>query len=172
MWICAIKTALGQKCDTAEGVPVEKVTKILQPVMIVPLPAPNCQTDWNYNEHGNDWVCRCNEGLEQSPIDMPFGSSLELLKFGIYLGSMPSSTTSTCLETRFTSFTKLTCSESNSKMTKMEILSTTVSEPFTISMELFIMRWRSESTHQVNFIYNNKFKAEHTIAGHTYKMEI
>jgi len=81
LWICAIKTALGQKCDTAEGVAVEKVTKILQPVMIVPLPAPNCETDWNYNEHGNDWVCRCNEGLEQSPIDMPFGSSLELLKF-------------------------------------------------------------------------------------------
>lgn len=48
--------------------------------MIVPLPAPNCATDWNYDIHGDDWVCRCNEGLEQSPIDLPFGSSLELLK--------------------------------------------------------------------------------------------
>lgn len=81
LWICALKTALGQKCDTTEGVAIEKVTHVVQPVMIVPLPAPNCETDWNYDSHGDDWVCRCNEGLEQSPIDLPWGSSLELLKF-------------------------------------------------------------------------------------------
>ena len=83
MWICAIKTALGLKCDTTDGVVVEKILKIVQPVMIVPLPAPNCATDWNYDVHGDDWVCRCNEGLEQSPIDLPFGSSLEYLKYGL-----------------------------------------------------------------------------------------
>jgi len=43
---------------------VVKTLKIVQPVMIVPLPAPNCATDWNYDVHGDDWVCRCNEGLE------------------------------------------------------------------------------------------------------------
>ena len=32
--------------------------------MIIPLPSPDCATDWNYNFHGMDWVCRCNEGLE------------------------------------------------------------------------------------------------------------
>ncbi len=39
--------------------------------MIIPLPSPDCVTDWNYNFHGMDWVCKCNEGLEQSPIDLP-----------------------------------------------------------------------------------------------------
>jgi hypothetical protein len=24
---------------------------------------------------GNNWICRCNEGDEQSPIDLPFPSS-------------------------------------------------------------------------------------------------
>lgn len=39
--------------------------------MIIPLPSPDCATDWNYNFHGMDWVCNCNEGLEQSPINLP-----------------------------------------------------------------------------------------------------
>jgi len=56
-----------------EAVPVVVQPKILQPVMIVPLPSPDCASDWNYDQHGADWVCRCNEGLEQSPIDLPFG---------------------------------------------------------------------------------------------------
>ena len=30
--------------------------------MIVPLPSPDCSKDWNYNFHGMDWVCKCNEG--------------------------------------------------------------------------------------------------------------
>ena len=38
--------------------------KILQPLMIIPLPSPDCAVDWNYNFHGMDWVCKCNEGLE------------------------------------------------------------------------------------------------------------
>ena len=32
--------------------------------MIIPLPSQNCESDWNYNFHGLDWVCKCNEGLE------------------------------------------------------------------------------------------------------------
>ena len=30
--------------------------------MIVPLASPDCAVDWNYNFHGMDWVCKCNEG--------------------------------------------------------------------------------------------------------------
>lgn len=47
--------------------------------MIVPLPSPNCATDWNYNFHGMDWVCKCNEGMEQSPIDLPHAAEAEEL---------------------------------------------------------------------------------------------
>ena len=32
--------------------------------MIIPLPSPDCATDWNYNFHGMDLIFRCNEGLE------------------------------------------------------------------------------------------------------------
>jgi hypothetical protein len=37
----------------------------------MPIPAPDCLIEWNYNHHGADWQCRCNEGYEQSPIDIP-----------------------------------------------------------------------------------------------------
>lgn len=72
-WVCKIKEALGLKCDLTDGVATVKKIKVTQPVMIVPLPSPDCATDWNYDLHGTDWVCNCNEGLEQSPIDLPFG---------------------------------------------------------------------------------------------------
>jgi len=72
-WVCKVKESLGLTCEAEEPTPVVKKNKVLQPVMIVPLPSPDCATDWNYDQHGADWVCRCNEGLEQSPIDLPFG---------------------------------------------------------------------------------------------------
>jgi len=61
---CAIQTELKMKCDTDEKKPTGPKQKILQPLMIIPLPSPNCESDWNYNFHGMDWVCKCNEGLE------------------------------------------------------------------------------------------------------------
>lgn len=33
-------------------------------MIIIPLPSPDCETDWNYNQHGQDWKCRCDDGLE------------------------------------------------------------------------------------------------------------
>lgn len=72
-WICASKKALGQTCETTDGVNVVQTEKVVQPIIIVPLPSPNCATDWNYNSHGSDWKCRCNEGREQSPIDLDIG---------------------------------------------------------------------------------------------------
>jgi hypothetical protein len=49
--------------------------------MIVPLPSPDCEKDWNYNFHGEEWVCRCNEGREQSPINLPNVAQLELIEY-------------------------------------------------------------------------------------------
>jgi hypothetical protein len=66
-WICKLTEITGgPKCDltTTAGVDVKEVEEVLQPLIIIPLPSPNCATDWNYNEHGADWKCRCNEGRE------------------------------------------------------------------------------------------------------------
>ena len=53
--------------------------------MIIPLPSPDCVTDWNYNFHGMDWVCKCNEGREQSPIDLPDTKGGIELRFNLFL---------------------------------------------------------------------------------------
>ena len=61
---CDIKTILGQPCEKKDAVASIPKKKMLQPLMIIPLPSPDCETDWNYNFHGDDWVCKCNEGHE------------------------------------------------------------------------------------------------------------
>ena len=53
--------------------------------MVIPIAAPNCKYDWNYNYHGQNWVCNCNEGLEQSPIDLPLNSLIDNVKYVILL---------------------------------------------------------------------------------------
>lgn len=55
---------MGKKCEDDDGEKKAPKKKILQPLMIIPLPSPDCAVDWNYNFHGMDWVCKCNEGLE------------------------------------------------------------------------------------------------------------
>jgi hypothetical protein len=60
-WACEAKKMIGKPCQTDAK---QKKKKILQPLMIVPLPSPDCEKDWNYNFHGEEWVCRCNEGRE------------------------------------------------------------------------------------------------------------
>lgn len=35
------------------------------------MPSPWCNVDWNYNNLGTDWQCRCWDGQNQSPIDLP-----------------------------------------------------------------------------------------------------
>lgn len=30
-----------------------------------------CNEKWNYRNHGEDWQCECQEGTQQSPIDLP-----------------------------------------------------------------------------------------------------
>ena len=43
------------------------------------MPAADCKFDWDYNLHGVDWQCRCKEGFEQSPIDLPSRSCSETI---------------------------------------------------------------------------------------------
>jgi carbonic anhydrase len=45
--------------------------EIKQPIILVPLPSPTCNNKWNYAKHGDDWVCDCKLGKQQSPIDLP-----------------------------------------------------------------------------------------------------
>jgi len=33
-------------------------------MFVTPTPAPDCKYDFTYVNHGEDWVCNCNEGLE------------------------------------------------------------------------------------------------------------
>ena len=71
-----------EKCPLLEekAKVVEKTKIVKQPLILVPLPSPDCAKDWNYNQHGLDWKCRCNEGLEQSPIDLPGKDQSEQIK--------------------------------------------------------------------------------------------
>lgn len=55
---------LGQECEKTAATDVVIEDKVIQPIMVVPIPSPDCAVDWNYNEHGKDWKCRCNEGRE------------------------------------------------------------------------------------------------------------
>lgn len=43
----------------------------LQPMMVIPVPSPDCKLDFNYKFNGADWICNCNEGHQQSPIQLP-----------------------------------------------------------------------------------------------------
>lgn len=47
----------------------EVITK--QPIILVPLPSPTCNSKWDYSQNGEDWNCVCKNGNEQSPIDLP-----------------------------------------------------------------------------------------------------
>jgi len=69
-WMCAINGLLGAPCGTAGAILVqEKVER--QPMFVIPEPAPFCNEEWTYNNHGKDWDCKCHDGLWQSPIDIP-----------------------------------------------------------------------------------------------------
>jgi len=46
-------------------------TQVYQPIIVIPIPAKECNQNWNYALKGNDWECGCREGMEQSPINIP-----------------------------------------------------------------------------------------------------
>jgi len=74
---------MGVECkipiDELNNKPVRKVI-VEQPMIIIPIPSPTCNEKWNYNEHGNDWDCKCKEGKSQSPIDLPVKNEAIIIK--------------------------------------------------------------------------------------------
>lgn len=76
-WICKIKTMLGLPDKTClkktldDQKPTVITKKIKQPFVLIPLPSPKCNENWDYLAKGGDWNCECSEGKEQSPINLP-----------------------------------------------------------------------------------------------------
>jgi len=80
-WLCKlqdiIKVELSAICKGKKSANVEldidtfKIKHIIQPMILIPTPADNCNENWNYLRNGNDWECKCREGDNQSPIDLP-----------------------------------------------------------------------------------------------------
>lgn len=75
-WVCAIKKLLrvdDPMCEVSQAAPQIPVIErnITQPIIIIPTPSPFCNENWNYQRNGVDWNCDCEEGREQSPIDLP-----------------------------------------------------------------------------------------------------
>jgi carbonic anhydrase len=82
---CQLKKNLDEKlpyeCSTANkeaGVDISKLPqpividdKVIQPIILIPLPSKECNEGWTYLNKGKDWSCGCSEGSEQSPIDLP-----------------------------------------------------------------------------------------------------
>lgn len=75
--------AEGKECDKKnEKVPskIANITEtetnitaynITKPLVIIPSSSPVCNEEWDYRQNGQNWECICEEGLEQSPIDLP-----------------------------------------------------------------------------------------------------
>lgn len=63
-----------------EGVMIEKKVIVVQPFFIQPTPAEDCRFDWDYKFHGINWKCNCNEGLMQSPVNLPPAEAMEYAK--------------------------------------------------------------------------------------------
>lgn len=78
-WLCKLNAQLGNDLsdchkiavDAINANPIVQTTTTMDPIILIPLPAQNCNEVWNYEQHGNDWECECSEGKEQSPIDLP-----------------------------------------------------------------------------------------------------
>jgi carbonic anhydrase len=82
-WICAIKTMLGytkvKECkkenQVSGGANISKTTvitrKVTEPIILIPLASKKCNEGWDYLNKGQDWNCECQEGKEQSPINLP-----------------------------------------------------------------------------------------------------
>lgn len=72
-WVCAISKAMGRPCEgqTQAGPLIINEKRIVkEPMILIPLPSPVCNEDWNYGSKGTNWNCKCSEGFEQSPINV------------------------------------------------------------------------------------------------------
>ena len=76
-WVCTLKKFLNDIEDPfcqEHSTPSNQTIierNITQPIIIIPVPSPMCNENWDYQQYGVDWKCDCEEGREQSPIDLP-----------------------------------------------------------------------------------------------------
>jgi carbonic anhydrase len=76
-WICAIRKILDifdedcKNVDMADSEITVLTKKVTQPIILVSQPNRMCNDEWDYSRGGSDWECTCQEGKEQSPIDLP-----------------------------------------------------------------------------------------------------
>lgn len=90
-WICKINIGLGKfksesecnaktannKQNNAENKSANATLNlktedvVYQPIIVIPLPSKDCNSDWDYASKGKNWECGCAEGSQQSPIDIP-----------------------------------------------------------------------------------------------------
>jgi carbonic anhydrase len=77
-WVCAIKKKLNIMDTLCNINPYANVIpsnvlqeKHINPIILIPIPSKECNEGWTYGKHGCDWNCTCEEGSEQSPIDLP-----------------------------------------------------------------------------------------------------
>ena len=71
--ICKVEKSIvcGGKKDGGVNNIKQQVKNIIQPMILIPLAAENCNQSWDYLKKGADWQCKCKEGDNQSPIDLP-----------------------------------------------------------------------------------------------------
>ncbi len=73
-WYTAINKAIGNGGNanqTGNQVIIEEIEHVEQPMIIINTPSPYCNEDWDFRNYGKDWQCKCKEGRQQSPIDLP-----------------------------------------------------------------------------------------------------
>ena len=77
-WVCVIKDILGYPNDESckstsllNSSPTVITKKVTQPIILIPVPSKICNENWDYSRKGQDWICDCADGKEQSPINLP-----------------------------------------------------------------------------------------------------
>ena len=73
-WYNAINKAIGNDSSAtvaSSQVIIEEVEHVEQPMIIINTPSPYCNEDWSFKNYGKNWECKCTEGKQQSPIDLP-----------------------------------------------------------------------------------------------------
>jgi len=64
-WYCKIREVLGDPCvEKPAEEPVEVKKEIVEDVLIYQLPSPYCNDPWDYKMHGDNWQCKCAEGMK------------------------------------------------------------------------------------------------------------
>lgn len=80
-WFCQLKKDMGVDEEDCHSLVLQNIaptvveTKVTEPIILIPLPSTECNEKWSYKEKGSDWECDCQEGKEQSPIDLPDSNS-------------------------------------------------------------------------------------------------